>query len=109
MSSPLEGLKTSRIITSVQQLGYHGQFMTGVRPVTTAHGFVGRARTLRLLPPRPDVVKAMQADRATNPQRVAINKTEAGDVLVIEARGITNVATGGDPFAARVKAAGGVA
>ena len=62
MASPLQGLKTSRIVTSLQQLGYIGQFMTGVRPLTPANAFVGRARTLRLLPTRPDVVKAMQAE-----------------------------------------------
>jgi regulator of RNase E activity RraA len=109
MASPLEGLKTSRIVTSLQQLGYLGQFMTGVRPLTPANSFVGKARTLRLLPTRPDVVKAMQADRARNPNRVAVDQTQAGDVLVIDARGVGNHAVGGDPFAARVKGAGGVA
>ena len=109
MASPLEGLKTSRIVTSLQQLGFVGQFMTGVRPLTPANSFVGRARTLRLLPTRPDVVKAMQADRARNPNRVAVDQTQPGEVLVIDARGVTNHAVGGDPFAARVKGAGGVA
>jgi regulator of RNase E activity RraA len=109
MASPLEGLKTSRIVTSLQQLGYNGQFMTGVRPLTPANAFVGKARTLRLLPTRPDVVKAMQADRNRNPQRVAVDQTQPGEVLVIDARGVTNHAVGGDPFAARVKGAGGVA
>jgi 5-oxopent-3-ene-1,2,5-tricarboxylate decarboxylase/2-hydroxyhepta-2,4-diene-1,7-dioate isomerase len=109
MASPLEGLKTSRIVTSLQQLGYVGQFMTGVRPITPADSFVGKARTLRLLPTRPDVVKAMQADRSRNPNRVAVDQTQPGDVLVIDARGVTNHAVGGDPFAARVKGAGGVA
>jgi len=109
MASPLDGLKTSRIVTSLQQLGYVGQFMTGVRPLTPANSFVGRARTLRLLPTRPDVVKAMQADRNKNPNRVAVDQTQRGDVLVIDARGVTNHAVGGDPFAARVKGAGGVA
>jgi regulator of RNase E activity RraA len=55
------------------------------------------------------VVKAMSADRAKNPNRVAVDKTEPGDVLVIDARGVGNHSVGGDPFAARVKGAGGVA
>jgi 5-oxopent-3-ene-1,2,5-tricarboxylate decarboxylase / 2-hydroxyhepta-2,4-diene-1,7-dioate isomerase len=55
------------------------------------------------------VVKAMQADRTTNPNRVAVDQTQPGDVLVIDARGVGNHAVGGDPFAARVKGAGGVA
>jgi 5-oxopent-3-ene-1,2,5-tricarboxylate decarboxylase/2-hydroxyhepta-2,4-diene-1,7-dioate isomerase len=109
MTSPLAGLKTSRIVTSLQQLGYLGQFMTGVRPLTPANSFVGTARTLRLLPTRPDMVKAMNADRSKNPNRVAVDQTQPGDVLVIDARGVTNHAVGGDPFAARVKGAGGVA
>jgi 5-oxopent-3-ene-1,2,5-tricarboxylate decarboxylase/2-hydroxyhepta-2,4-diene-1,7-dioate isomerase len=109
MASPLEGLKTSRIVTSLQQLGYAGTFMTGVHPITPANSFVGKARTLRLLPTRPDVVKAMQADRSRNPNRVAVDQTQVGDVLVIDARGVGNHAVGGDPFAARVKGAGGVA
>ena len=78
----------------------------GTRP---ANAFVGKARTLRLLPTRPDVVKAMQADRSRNPNRVAVDQTQPGDALVIDARGVTNHAVGGDPFAARVKGAGGVA
>ena len=109
MASPLEGLKTSRIVTSLQQLGYAGNFMTGVHPITPANSFVGKARTLRLLPTRPDVVKAMQADRTRNPNRVAVDQTQVGDVLVIDARGVGNHAVGGDPFVARVKGAGGAA
>jgi regulator of RNase E activity RraA len=109
MASPLTGLKTSRIVTSLQQLGYVGMSMTGVGPLTPTATFVGRARTLRLLPTRPDVVKAMQADRAKNPNRVAVDQTQPGDVLVIDARGVGNHAVGGDPFVARVKGAGGVA
>ena len=53
MASPLEGLKTSLIVTRLHQLGFVGQFMTGVRPLTPATAFVGKARTLRLLPPVP--------------------------------------------------------
>lgn len=76
MASPLEGLKTSLIVTSMHQLGFVGQFMTGVPPLTPASAFVGEARSLRLLPTRPDVVKAMQADHSRNPNRVAVDQTQ---------------------------------
>ena len=47
MASPLEGLKTSRIVTSLQQLGFVGQFMTDVRPLTPANHRRNRLRTCR--------------------------------------------------------------
>lgn len=75
--------------------------------MTPVNRFVGRARTLRCLPPRADVVEANQRDRAKDPHRVALDQIAAGEVLVIDARGDLDAAVCGDILAARVKAAGG--
>jgi 5-oxopent-3-ene-1,2,5-tricarboxylate decarboxylase / 2-hydroxyhepta-2,4-diene-1,7-dioate isomerase len=107
-ASPLAGLTTGTIVGCLQELGYPGCFMTGVGPVTPTTGFVGRARTLRCLPPRADLVAEQRADRARSGHRVAIDEISPGEVLVVDARGVRDAAVAGDLLLARVKAAGGV-
>jgi regulator of RNase E activity RraA len=108
MTHPLSDISTGNIIYCLERrLNIHGCFMTGVKPVTAANRFAGRARTLRCLPPRTDLVKAQRDSGAPSPHRVAIDSIRDGEVLVIEARGELEAATAGDLLAARVKAAGG--
>ena len=93
----------------LERIGYYNCFMVGVRPVTPAMHFVGRARTLRCLPVRPDVLEARRKDALPNPHRVAIDGVSPGEVLVIDVRGSKESAVVGDLLATRVKVAGGVA
>jgi regulator of RNase E activity RraA len=103
----LNGLTTGTIAYVLHQIGFPGCFMHGgVRPVTSVTRFAGRARTLRTLPTRADVVEANQKDRAKDPHRVAIDQAGEGDVLVIDARGVLEAAVLGDVLAARVRACG---
>jgi regulator of RNase E activity RraA len=59
---------------------------------------VGRARTLRYVGLREDVLKALAAPSA---QQQAVESIESGDVLVIEARGVADAGTIGDTYATR--------
>src|SRR5919198_3976209 len=106
--SPLEGRGTGSIVFCLERaLGLTGCFMTGVRPLTTANRFVGRARTLRCVPTRPDVVEARRSSGERDPHRVAIDDVPPGEVLVTDARREPGAAVLGDLLAARVQAAGG--
>jgi 5-oxopent-3-ene-1,2,5-tricarboxylate decarboxylase / 2-hydroxyhepta-2,4-diene-1,7-dioate isomerase len=104
----LEGLSTGSIVYCLEvHLGLNGCFMTGVRPVTPASAFVGRARTLRCLPRRSDIADQIRAEPSRNGHRVAIDGVSPGEVLVIDARGVLEAAVMGDILAARVQTAGG--
>ncbi len=63
---------------------------------------VGRARTLRYLPYREDLAVA----RGMTVQRTLIESLAPGDVLVIEARGVTDAGTIGDISALRARELG---
>jgi 5-oxopent-3-ene-1,2,5-tricarboxylate decarboxylase/2-hydroxyhepta-2,4-diene-1,7-dioate isomerase len=80
-----------------------------VRPVTSATRFIGRARTLRTLPTRSDIVEAQRGDRLVNAHRQAIDEIGDGEVLVIDARGVREAAVCGDVLARRVEVLGGAA
>jgi regulator of RNase E activity RraA len=64
---------------------------------------------LRALPTRADIVEAQRAGRLPNAQRRALDEPQPGDVLVIDARGVTDAAVLGDVLCTRFKAAGGIA
>src|ERR687884_831085 len=110
-SSLLEGLTTGTIVYVLEtRLNMRGCFMSGqVRPVTPSTRFAGRARTLRTIPTRSDIVEAQRAGRLPNGHRQAMDEGQPGEVLVIDARGVTEAATLGDVLCARFQASGGVA
>jgi regulator of RNase E activity RraA len=68
---------------------------------------VGRARTLRFLPLREDLVKARYASVADRPHRDAIESIEPGGILVFDACGSLEAGVVGDVFSRRVKERGG--
>ena len=107
-SSPLEGLTTGTIDYVLEtRLNMRNCFMTGqIRPVTSVKRFVGRARTLRTVPIRSDVVEAQRGGKIPNAHRMALEEGQPGEVLVIDARGITEAAVLGDVLCARFQATG---
>ncbi len=58
--------------------------MRGVFPMTHGKTLVGRARTLRFIPSRPDLLKITRRG-ADSPEYRAMGKCGPGDVLVVEA------------------------
>jgi regulator of RNase E activity RraA len=102
----LADVGTGVVAYCLHQLGYPNCFMARIGPVTARDRVFGRARTLRTLPTRPDVVEAWRRDRARDPHRVALDGTGPGEVLVIDARGDLGAAVMGDVLASRLVANG---
>ena len=90
----------------LQQRGYRNVYFSGLHPVGPAARAVGRARTLRYTPHRPDLYPD---DLSRNPQRLAIESIEPGEVLVAEAGGELGAGVLGDILLARVAKRGGAA
>lgn len=106
----LRGIGIATLIQHVQRLGVHRTFLTGVVPRTAAQNFAGRARTLRCLPARADVAKAIAAQRKGQTLHFkAFDEVAPGEVLVIDARGELAAAVGGDLLVARLRARGAAA
>jgi 5-oxopent-3-ene-1,2,5-tricarboxylate decarboxylase/2-hydroxyhepta-2,4-diene-1,7-dioate isomerase len=107
----LERLKSVGTATAWAILQRHGikkPFMMGVRPLSIGDVFplVGRARTLRYVPLREDLLSYFRDAGRDNPQRVAIEAVEKGDVFVVDGMGNLEAATMGDILASRIMARG---
>lgn len=89
----------------LQRLGFRNTFMIGVQPLALRHDqvMVGRARTLRFIPLREDLVSAQYASLTGSPHRQAIEAIAEGEVLVMDARGSAEAAVLGDIFTRRLK------
>jgi regulator of RNase E activity RraA len=84
--------------------GIQGVSIEGVRPVRPGSRLVGVARTLRYLPLREDLFTSHGS--GYNAQKRLFDDVDAGEVIVIEARGDTRSGTLGDILAARAVARG---
>ena len=58
--------------------------MRGIKPMTPGKKMIGRARTLRYVPSRPDLLKITRRG-ADSPEYLAMARCGPGDVLVVEA------------------------
>jgi regulator of RNase E activity RraA len=111
---PDEVLERLRQVTTATAWGYLVQkgikkpFMMGVRPLAIGEVYpmVGRARTLRYIPLREDLLSNLREAGMENPQREAIESVEPGDVFVVDGMGNLEAATMGDILASRIKARG---
>ncbi len=103
----LKGASIPTISLILRRLGHRNTFLSGLAPRTALQNFVGRAFTARALPTRPDV-SAKQAGAASLHRR-AFETIQAGDVLVIDARGDVSARVTGDILATRLKYRGAAA
>lgn len=104
----LEQLQRTSVATVTAWLnthGYRNAFMAGLTCVRPDLRLVGRARTLRLVPVRPDLAE-LYAHRDENPHRKSVEEIGAGEVLVIDAHGSAEGGILGDIMSARLKARG---
>ena len=89
--------------------GLRNTFLTGVRPVSAGARttpMVGVAVTLRYIPAREDIdVLGVFADPG-HPQRVAVESTGVGQVLVIDSRADASAASAGEILLSRLLARG---
>lgn len=89
----------------VSRMGYDPCFMRGVRAYTPGTHLVGRARTLRFVPPRLDIQQETQRG-ADSPEYQAMGSCEPGDVMVMDAMGRSWASIGGDVKLLQLKMAG---
>ena len=83
--------------------------MIGIPPQALGQGqvMVGRARSLRFLPKREDLVKIQYETVNDRPHRDAIESIETSEILVIDAGGSLEAGVVGDMFTRRVMERGG--
>lgn len=102
----LETAATATLAAVLQKRGVRSTFLSGLAPIKPGQRMVGRARTLRFIPVREDLIETY-APRL-NMQRAAIESLRPGEVLMIDARNETDAGTFGDIFAMRAMQLGAV-
>jgi regulator of RNase E activity RraA len=90
--------------SQLRKRGYNDVSIDGVHGLVPGRRLVGRARTLRFVPFRPDLFKVHGG--GFNAQKRAFDALGSGDVLVVEARGEQGTGTVGDILALRAQQLG---
>jgi Demethylmenaquinone methyltransferase len=93
----LRQVSTSTIATQLYKRGFRQPQLLGVRPISqVTDGFVAEAFTMRFIPAREDV-NTLDPYRSGNTlQWDAIESVPPGHVIVVDSRGDTRAASGGD-------------
>ena len=90
------GVSVATVWSGLDELhGYQESFMQGVFAQTAGEKLVGRARTLRFVPPRPDLWEETPAG-ADAPEAMAMARCGRGDVLVCDVGGSRYSSSGGE-------------
>ncbi|MEO8137835.1 MAG: ribonuclease activity regulator RraA, partial [Betaproteobacteria bacterium] len=110
-SDSLENLRHVSVATLCTQLfkrGFRNVFIQGIARLTEPSGgnLVGPAYTVRNIPSREDLDQLSAFDNPEHPQRKAIESVPPGHVLVLDCRGETRVASGGQILTTRLKVRG---
>ena len=100
----LAAVATATLAQQLRRRGLNGVVMVGLTATRPERKLVGRARTVRYLPAREDVLA--ERGGGTNAQRRAVEALEAGEVLVVEARGDQEAGTIGDLLVLRAERRG---
>ena len=99
MEAPTAGLSAQ-----LRKRGHHSCFIDGVTANIPGSKIVGTAKTLRFVPFREDLFKTHGG--GYNAQKRTFDAVEAGEIIVIEARGDATTGTLGDILALRARARG---
>ncbi|QEO13640.1 fumarylacetoacetate hydrolase family protein [Agromyces intestinalis] len=100
----LSGVAVATLSVALRKRGYHDVFIEGVQANLPGARIVGRARTLRFIPARPDLFQTHGG--GYNAQKRAFDSVGPGEVLVVDARGERGTGTVGDVLALRAKVRG---
>lgn len=100
----IASVSTATLSSQLRKRGYDDVSMDGVRASRPGSRMVGRARTLRFVPFRPDLFA--ESGGGFNAQKRAFDQLRNGDVLVIDARGEVGTGTVGDILALRAQTLG---
>ena len=100
----LDGVAVATVSAALRKRGYVDIFIDGVHPNHEGDTILGTAKTLRFIPFRPDLFKEFGG--GFNAQKRAFDTVNAGEVLVVEARGVPSTGTVGDVLALRAQVRG---
>jgi 5-oxopent-3-ene-1,2,5-tricarboxylate decarboxylase / 2-hydroxyhepta-2,4-diene-1,7-dioate isomerase len=100
----LDEVAVATLSAELRKRGYPHSTIDGVHPLTPGTRMTGTARTLRFVAHRPDLFQSHGG--GYNAQKRAFDSLEAGEVLVIEARGDATAGTVGDVLAIRAHTVG---
>jgi regulator of RNase E activity RraA len=96
-------VSTATLTTQLFKHGFRNTFMRGVRPLARyGANLVGPAFTLRNIPAREDLDVVEGFANPDHPQRKAIETVPEGQVLVMDCRGETGAASGGEILMTRL-------
>jgi len=102
----LRRISTPTLTTQLFKLGFRNTFLQGLRPLCPGLRMVGEAATVRFAPAREDLATFEALADPAYPQRHAIEHIGAGQVLVMECRGIAGAANAGDILVSRLQTRG---
>jgi regulator of RNase E activity RraA len=105
IAAELSAVSTATLTTILLKKGLRRVAMRGPKPFGAGGRVVGRAFTMRFVPAREDLAtpESWASPRST---RAAIEAMEPGDVVVVDAMGITTAGIFGDILCARMKKRG---
>jgi regulator of RNase E activity RraA len=104
----LRQASTATLCTQLFKRGLRNVYMQGVARLTSPSGgnLVGPAFTMRNIPSREDLDQLSAFENPDHPQRKAIESAPPGSVLVLDCRGETRVASGGQILTTRLQKRG---
>ena len=105
----LRKVSVATLCTQLFKRGFRNVFIQGIGRLTdpSCGNLVGPAYTMRNIPAREDIDQISAFDNPDHPQRKGIESVPPGHVLVIDCRGETRVASGGQILTTRLKVRGG--
>ena len=104
----LRHVSVATLCTQLFKRGFRNVFIQGIARLTDPSGgnLVGPAFTMRNIPSREDLDQISAFDDYDHPQRKGIETVPPGHVLVLDCRGETRVASGGQILTTRLKVRG---
>ena len=104
----LRHVSVATLCTQLFKRGFRNVYIQGIARLTkpSTGNLVGPAFTMRNIPAREDIDKITAFDNPEHPQRKAIESVPPGHVLVLDCRGETRVASGGQILTTRLKVRG---
>ena len=104
----LRHVSTATVCTQLFKRGFRNVFIQGISRLTKPSGgnMVGPAYTMRNIPAREDLDVITVFENPEHPQRKAIETVPPGHVLVLDCRGETRAASGGQILTTRLRVRG---
>lgn len=104
----LRKVSCATLCTQLFKRGFRNVFLQGVVPLTNASSgnLVGPAYTMRNIPAREDLDQVSAFENPEHPQRKGVESVPPGHVLVVDCRGETRVASGGQILTTRLQVRG---